>query len=99
MEKRLYCRHSVAFQVRATVLADPTISAFGETLDLDMVESGIGDCSPRPILPGSLVQLEIADSLLQEFGAYRREWSPLSEPSFARNKKAPRPILRACPAH
>jgi len=32
------------------------------------------------------VQLEIADSTLQGFVAYCREWSPMSEPSFARNK-------------
>ncbi len=40
----------------------------------------------RPFMPGSLVQLEIADSVLQGFVAYCREWSPMSEPSFARNK-------------
>ena len=33
-----------------------------------------------------MVQLEIADSVLQGFVAYCREWSPMSEPSFARNK-------------
>ena len=65
-------------------MADPTISAFGETLD--MSESGMGVCLPRPFMPGSLVQLEIADSVLQGFVAYCREWSPMSEPSFARNK-------------
>ena len=84
MEKRLYYRQSFAFQVRVTVMADPTISAFGETLD--MSESGMGVCLPRPFMPGSLVQLEIADSVLQGFVAYCREWSPMSEPSFARNK-------------
>jgi hypothetical protein len=84
MEKRLYYRQSFAFQVRVTVMADPTISALGETLD--MSESGMGVCLPRPFLPGSLVQLEIADSVVQGFVAYCREWSPMTEPSFARNK-------------
>ncbi len=84
MEKRLYYRQSVAFQVRVTVMADPTISAYGETFD--MSESGIGVCLPRPFMPGSLVQLEIADSVLQGFVAYCREWSPMTELSFARNK-------------
>jgi len=84
MEKRLYYRQSFAFQVRVTVMADPTISALGETLD--MSESGMGVCLSRPLMPGSLVQLEIADSVLQGFVAYCREWSPMVEPSFARNK-------------
>jgi len=84
MEKRLYYRQSFAFQVRITVMADPTISALGETLD--MSESGMGVCLSRPLMPGSLVQLEIADSVLQGFVAYCREWSPMVEPSFARNK-------------
>jgi hypothetical protein len=84
MEKRLYYRQSFAFQVRVTVMADPTISALGETLD--MSESGMGVCLSRPLIPGSLVQLEIADSVLQGFVAYCREWSPMVEPSFARNK-------------
>ena len=65
-------------------MADPTISALGETLD--MSESGMGVCLSRPLMPGSLVQLEIADSVLQGFVAYCREWSPMVEPSFARNK-------------
>jgi len=84
MEKRLYYRQSVAFQVRVTVMADPNVSALGETLDIS--ESGMGISVPRPFMPGSLVQLEIADSTLQGFVAYCREWSPMSEPSFARNK-------------
>ena len=84
MEKRLYYRQSVAFQVRVTVMADPSVSALGETLDIS--ESGMGVSLPRQFMPGSLVQLEIADSVLQGFVAYCREWSPMSEPSFARNK-------------
>lgn len=84
MEKRVYYRQSVAFQVRVTVMADPNVSALGETLDIS--ESGMGISVPRPFMPGSLVQLEIADSVLQGFVAYCREWSPMSEPSFARNK-------------
>jgi PilZ domain len=84
MEKRLYYRESVAFQVRVTAMANPEISASGESLDIS--ESGIGVCLPLQLAAGSLVQLEIADSVLYGFIAYSREWSPLSEPSFARNK-------------
>jgi len=67
MEKRLYYRQSVAFQVRVTVMADPSVSALGETLDIS--ESGMGVSLPRQFMPGSLVQLEIADSVLQGFVA------------------------------
>src|SRR5579862_811607 len=84
MEKRHSYRQSVAFQVRVTLLASPGITVSGETLDIS--ESGIGVCLPVLLAPGSLVQLEIADSLLRGFVANSREWAPMSEPSFARNK-------------
>jgi hypothetical protein len=84
MEKRLFYREPVAFQVRVTTMANPEISASGESLDIS--ESGIGVCLPIQFAAGSLVQLEIADSVLYGFIAYVREWAPLSEPSFARNK-------------
>ena len=65
-------------------MANPGLTVSGETLD--MSESGIGVCLPLQLAPGSLVQLEIADSVLYGFVAHSREWAPMSEPSFARNK-------------
>src|SRR5579863_2907134 len=84
MEKRVYYCQQVAFQVRVTLMANPELSAIGETIDIS--ESGIGICLPLQLMPGSLVQMEIADSVLYGFVAYSRPWSPASEPSFARNK-------------
>lgn len=84
MEKRHSYRQPVAFQVRVTVLANPGLTVSGETLDIS--ESGIGVCLPLQLAPGSLVQLEIADSTLCGFVAHSLEWSPMSEASFARNK-------------
>ena len=84
MEKRYGYRQAVAFQVRVTATANPGLTVSGETLDIS--ESGIGVCLPLQLTPGSLVQLEIADSLLYGFVANSREWAPMSEPSFARNK-------------
>jgi hypothetical protein len=84
MENRYSYRQSVAFQARVTLLANPGSTVSGETLDIS--EFGIGICLPLPLIPGSLVQLEIADSILRGFVAHSREWAPMSEPSFARNK-------------
>jgi hypothetical protein len=84
MEKRHSYRQAVAFQVRVTVLANPGLTVSGETLDIS--ESGIGVCLPLQLIPGSLVQLEIADSILCGFVAHSLEWAPMSEKSFARNK-------------
>jgi hypothetical protein len=84
MEKRHSYRQPLAFQARVTAMANPGMTVSGETLD--MSESGIGVCLPLQLAPGSLVQLEIADSVLYGFVANSREWAPMSEPSFARNK-------------
>ena len=84
MEKRHRYRQAVAFQVRVTAMANRGLTLSGETLDIS--ESGIGVCLPLQLTPGSLVQLEIADSVLYGFVAHSREWAPMSEPSFARNK-------------
>ena len=84
MEKRHSFRQAVAFQVRVTAMANPGLTVSGETLDIS--ESGIGVCLPIQLSSGSLVQLEIADSVLYGFVAHSREWAPMSEPSFARNK-------------
>ncbi len=65
-------------------MANPGLTVSGETLDIS--ESGIGVCMPIQLSSGSLVQLEIADSVLYGFVAHSREWAPMTEPSFARNK-------------
>jgi len=84
MEKRYGYRQPVAFQVRVTATANPGVTVSGETLDIS--ESGIGVCLPLLLTPGSLVQLEIADSVMYGFVAHSHEWAPMSEPSFVRNK-------------
>ncbi len=84
MEKRHSYRQAVAFQVHVTTMVNPGIAALGETLDIS--EAGIGVCLPVQLTLGSLVRMEIADSVLHGFVAYSREWSPMSQPSFARNK-------------
>jgi hypothetical protein len=84
MEKRTYFRQPIAFQVRVTAMANPEFTALGETSDIS--EAGIGVCLPLQFLPGSLVKMEIADSVLQGFVAYSREWPQMLESSFARNK-------------
>jgi hypothetical protein len=84
MEKRRYHRHPIAFQVRVTEMANPEISTSGETFDIS--ESGLGVSLRVPFVPGSLVQLEIADSILHGFVVYSEEWPSWSEPSSARNK-------------
>ena len=84
MGKRYSYRQAFAFQVRVTAMANPGLAVSGETLDIS--ESGIGVCLPVQLTAGSLVQLEIADSVLHGFVVHSREWAPMSEPSFARNK-------------
>jgi hypothetical protein len=84
MEKRYGYRQPVAFQVHVTATANPGVTVSGETLDIS--ESGIGVCLPLQLTPGSLVKLEIADSVMYGFVAHSREWASMSEPSFARNK-------------
>ena len=39
-----------------------------------------------PLAAGSLVRVDIADSILYGFVAHSEEWPILSKPSFARNK-------------
>jgi len=67
-----------------TATANPGETVSGETLDIS--ESGIGVCLPLQLTPGSLVKLEIADSVMYGFVAHSHEWAPMSEPSFVRNK-------------
>ena len=68
MEKRYGYRQPVAFQVRVTATANPGVTVSGETLDIS--ESGIGVCLPLLLTLGSLVQLEIADSVMYGFVAH-----------------------------
>lgn len=83
-ERRLHERAAVAFQVRVSSVTNPEVSAVGEAVDIS--RSGIGINLPVPFTPGSLVQLEIADSSLCGFVAYSRKWAQPTDAPFARNK-------------
>ena len=67
-DRRLHDRIPVTFQVCVTVVAKPEISARGETQDIS--KSGIGVFLPFPFPAGSLVRLDIADSVLYGFVSY-----------------------------
>jgi len=84
MDRRLYERTPVTFQLRVTSITNPEISAFGQAMDIS--KSGIGVNLPVQFMAGSLVQLDIADSSLCGFIAYSRKWTQPSESSFGRNK-------------
>jgi hypothetical protein len=81
---RIHDRVPVAFQVRVTVVTNPEITATGEAQDIS--RSGLGIFLSIPFAVGSLVRLDIADSVLYGFVAHSEEWPMLSNPSFARNK-------------
>ena len=83
-DRRVYDRVPVAFQVCVTVVTNPELSATGEAQDIS--KSGLGVFLPIPLPEGSLVRLDIADSLLYGFVAHSEEWPVISKPSFARNK-------------
>ena len=51
-----------------------------------MPPAQLGPLSIEAITPGSLVRVDIADSVLYGFIAHSEEWPVLSKPSFARNK-------------
>jgi hypothetical protein len=84
MDRRLHDRTQVAFQVRVTLISNSAFSAEGEAID--MSRSGIGVSLPIQFPSGSLVQLDIADSVLYGFVAYARSLPPSASTSFARNK-------------
>lgn len=84
LDRRLYERAPVAFQVQVTSVTNPEMSASGEATDIS--KSGIGITLPVQFPEGSLVQLEIADSSLCGFIAYSRKWKAPSDTPFARNK-------------
>lgn len=68
MDGRLHERKPVSFHIRVTELANSEISASGEALDIS--ESGIGVYLALPFTPGSIVRLNINDSVLYGFIAY-----------------------------
>ena len=82
--RRVHDRIPVAFQVCVTLVTNPEISATGEAEDIS--RSGLGVFLPIPLAAGSLVRLDIADSVLYGFVAHSEEWPILSKPAFARNK-------------
>lgn len=65
MDRRIHDRAPVTFWMRVTDVANPEFSASGETID--MSESGIGIYLPLQFTPGSLVRLNIKDSVLYGF--------------------------------
>ena len=83
-DRRIHDRVPVAFQVRVTLVTNPEITATGEAQDIS--SSGLGVFLPMPLAAGSLVRVDIADSVLYGFVAHSEEWPILSKPSFARNK-------------
>jgi hypothetical protein len=83
-DRRIYDRVPVAFQVCVTVVTNPEHTATGEAQDLS--KSGLGVFLPIPFPEGSLVRVNIADSVLFGFVAHSEEWPVMSKPSFARNK-------------
>jgi hypothetical protein len=83
-DRRIHDRVPVAFQVCVTVVTNPELSATGEAQDIS--RSGLGVFLPMPLPAGSLVRVDIADSVLYGFVAHSEEWPIMSKPSFARNK-------------
>jgi PilZ domain len=68
VERRLHKRHPTNFQVRVTELEDADFSASGQVVDIS--QSGIGVYLPLQFMPGSVVRLNINDSVLYGFVAY-----------------------------
>jgi PilZ domain-containing protein len=83
-DRRVHDRIPVAFQVCVTVVTNPELTATGEAQDIS--RSGLGVFLPIPLPEGSLVRVNIADSVLYGFIAHSEEWPIMSKPSFARNK-------------
>jgi PilZ domain len=82
--RRIHDRVPVAFQVCVTVVTNPELTATGEAQDIS--SSGLGVFLPIQLVAGSLVRVDIADSVLYGFVAHSEEWPIVSKPSFARNK-------------
>lgn len=65
MDRRNHDRAPVTFWMRVTDVANPEFSASGETIDIS--EPGIGIYLPLQFASGSLVRLNIKDSVLYGF--------------------------------
>lgn len=83
-DRRIHDRVPVAFQVCVTVVTNPELTATGEAQNIS--SSGLGVFLPIQLVAGSLVRVDIADSVLYGFVAHSEEWPIVSKPSFARNK-------------
>ena len=83
-DRRIHDRVPVAFQVCVTVVTNPELTATGEAQDIS--SSGLGVFLPIQLVAGSLVRVDIADSVLYGFVAHSEECPIVSKPSFARNK-------------
>lgn len=68
MDRRIHERHPAGFQARVTAVEDCEISASGQVVDIS--QSGIGIYLPLRFAPGSMVQLNIDDSVLFGFVAH-----------------------------
>jgi hypothetical protein len=94
-DRRVNDRVPVAFQICVTVVTNPEITATGAAQDIST--SGIGVFLPIQLMPGSMVRVDIADSVLYGFIAHSEEWPILSKPSFARNKLWSEPSTSEAP--
>lgn len=83
-DRRIHDRVPVAFQVCVTVVTNPELTATGEAQDI--TKAGLGVFLPIALPEGSLVRMDIADSVFYGFIAHSEEWPIMSKPSFARNK-------------
>jgi PilZ domain-containing protein len=68
VDRRIHERHPPDFQVRVTELEDPDFSASGQVVDIS--PSGMGVHLPLQFMLGSVVRLNINDSVLFGFVAY-----------------------------
>jgi len=68
VDRRIDERHPADFQVRVTSVEDSEISASGHAFDTS--QSGIGIYLPHRFTPGSVVRLNVDDSVLFGFVAY-----------------------------
>ena len=68
MDRRIHERHPAGLQVRVTATGDPALSASGQVVDIS--QAGIGVYLPLHFTPGSIVRLNIDDSVLFGFVAH-----------------------------
>ena len=74
-DRRVHERVPVAFQICVTVVTNPEVTATGETQDIS--KSGLGVLLSIPLPEGSLVRVDIADSVVYGFIAHSEE-GPIS---------------------